>query len=111
LYRVVVTGTAPRGAHDLLVTDLLPGGFEIERAPDASGDGDAGTDHAPDRTEARDDRVLFFRTKPIDGRFTVAYLVRAVTAGRFAVPAVRAELLYDPGVQAAGEDGAFVEIE
>jgi uncharacterized protein YfaS (alpha-2-macroglobulin family) len=104
VYRVVIEGTAPPGAANLLITDLLPGGFEIEQARDQQGTLE------PDRVEPRDDRVLFFRTDPIDGRFRQEYLVRAVTAGRFTQPPVQAELMYDPAILARSGGGGTVEI-
>jgi len=105
VYRVVISGTVPRGTRNLLVTDLLAGGFEIEAARDQQGSLD------PDRVEPRDDRVLFFRTASLAGEFKQVYLVRAVTVGRFALPPVRAELLYDPQLFASAHAGTSIEIK
>ncbi len=105
IYQVVIEGRAPPGAENLLVTDVLPGGLEIEAARGQSGTLD------PDRIEPRDDRVLFFRTKPLaDGTFRQTYLVRAVTAGTFRAPPVRAELLYAPDLHACSEAGGSIEV-
>jgi len=105
VYRVVIQGTLPRGSQNLLVTDVLPGGLEIEAAR-----GQEGT-LKPDRTEPRDDRVLFFRTQGLsDGTFRQTYLVRAVTVGTFQKPPVSAELLYAPDIHARYGGGGTLEI-
>jgi uncharacterized protein YfaS (alpha-2-macroglobulin family) len=104
VYEVVIEGRVPDDCENLLVTDVLPGGLEIESARDREGDLD------PDRVEPRDDRVLFFRTKPLDGSFRQTYLVRAVTVGTFRVPPVRAELLYAPSVHGSGSGGGTLEV-
>jgi|GEM_PF-2457704 len=102
-YRVELEGTVPADGEELLVADVLPGGFE----PVESVGGES-TLH-PSREEVRDDRVLFFRAAPLGATtFRHVYLVRAVTSGTFAVPAARAELLYDPTVFASGGAGTVV---
>ncbi len=104
VYRVTLEGTVPEGAQHVLVTDVLPGGFELERAVGSDGS------LAPDRIEARDDRVLFFRTDAVSGtKFTQSYLVRAVTPGRYSLPASTVELLYQPSTR--GRSAAEGEIE
>jgi uncharacterized protein YfaS (alpha-2-macroglobulin family) len=102
-YRVELEGTAPEGASELLLSDVLPGGFEVvESLP---GEGTL----APTREEVRDDRVLFFRSAPLVGTtFRHVYVVRPTTAGTFALPAARGELLYDPAVSARGGAGTVV---
>ena len=105
LYAMTLEGEAPAGSEHLLVTDVLPGGFEIESTTPGEHDLDA------ERVEARDDRVLFFREAPASSvTFRRTYLVRAVTPGRFTWPAASAELLYDPSVGARTARGAVVEI-
>ncbi len=104
VYRVTLEGVVPDGARNVLVTDVLPGGFEIERVSERDGTFD------PDRVEARDDRVLFFRSDALPGaKFTQSYLVRAVTPGRFRLPASTVELLYEPATR--GRSAAEGEIE
>ncbi|MBL9088867.1 MAG: hypothetical protein JNM10_17140, partial [Planctomycetia bacterium] len=102
-YRVELEGTAPAGATELLLADVLPGGFEVVESLRGEG-----TLH-PTREEVRDDRVLFFRSAPLEGTtFRHVYVVRATTAGTFAFPAPRGELLYDPTVFARGAAGTAV---
>ncbi|MCC7138013.1 MAG: hypothetical protein IT460_06240 [Planctomycetes bacterium] len=104
VHRVVLEGELPEGAAQVLVTDVLPGGLEVERADRRDGD------LAPDRVEVRDDRVLFFRTAARGTRtFRQTYEVRAVTPGRYVWPGARVELLYDPAVSGASA-GSTVEV-
>jgi len=102
LYVVVIRGrrvNRPDPARALVV-DLLPAGFEIENAAPAGGDGgyawlkDLTT---PAYSEGRDDRYV--AALDLSGNtqdFTLAYVVRAVTPGAFAYPALVVEDMYDP---------------
>jgi uncharacterized protein YfaS (alpha-2-macroglobulin family) len=86
----------------LIIADLLPAGFEIEavlRPEDAGKTGPyafLGEVTAPKIAEARDDRLVaavdLIDRKPA----TVAYMVRAVTPGAFAMPGAVAEDMYRP---------------
>jgi len=99
----------------VIVTDLLPAGFEIETVLRAA-DGDRpdnGTDGAfswlgeideADTAEARDDRfvaAIDVRDEPV----RLAYVVRAVTPGAFTMPGVNAEDMYRPDVFARSAPG------
>ena len=63
-----------------------------------------GDDAAPefknfyDRSEVRDDRVLFFANSLPAGLFHYRYWARATTLGRFVVPPTRVEEMYEPEV-------------
>jgi uncharacterized protein YfaS (alpha-2-macroglobulin family) len=110
---VAITGE-PMAArtHPTLVVDLLPAGFEIETVlgpEDGLGperwDGTrnagpfafVGPINQGRVSEARDDR--FVAAIDVTGRpFRFAYVVRAVTPGRFALPGVVVEDMYRPGV-------------
>ncbi|MEL7452151.1 MAG: alpha-2-macroglobulin family protein, partial [Pseudomonadota bacterium] len=106
-----------RRTNPLIVADLLPAGFEIETVlRPADGDLENGDDGAfawigsinrPRTAEARDDRYV----AAIDVRdesVTLAYLVRAVTAGDFTVPGVTAEDMYRPDVSARSKASRLV---
>ena len=54
--------------------------------------------------EARDDR--FVASAELRGAFLYAYIARAVTPGRYAMPAVQIEDMYCPGVMARTATGA-----
>lgn len=93
----------------LIIADLLPAGLEIEGVlrPDDAGEngpypwlGELNTTRI---SEARDDR--FLAAIDIQGRdaVRVAYMVRAVTPGRFTLPGAVAEDMYDPEVFARSE--------
>jgi hypothetical protein len=113
---VLVEGEAKEGGnyHALLI-DLLPAGFEIEKA--VSGKDAEAFDWLPELspfryTDARDDRfVVAFDTdqlKPSTGNSTVrpfsfAYLVRAVTPGSYALPPSEVEAMYRPEYRARGK--------
>jgi uncharacterized protein YfaS (alpha-2-macroglobulin family) len=91
----------------VLVEDLLPAGFEIDN-PRLVGSADLGAfEFLPEtiavaHSEFRDDRFVaaLNRDATDDRRFTLAYMVRAVTPGRYAHPAARVEDMYRPHLQA-----------
>lgn len=95
--------------HQALVTDLLPGGFEIETvrlagAGRALGDlswlGDL---TVPRDADYRNDRfVAAVEIGKQTPRFRLAYLVRAVTPGDFALPGAEVHDLYRPYQSARG---------
>lgn len=99
-----------------LVVDLLPAGFELENA--ALGPNRAPSElpwlpalTEPDHVELRDDRyVAAIGLEDGTRRFTLAYLVRAITPGDYRVPAVLAEDMYRPQIRGRGAMGR-VKIE
>ena len=82
--------------------DLLPAGFEIETASVSKGRSTTDYSWLPEVTEAtyteeRDDRfVVALDLKGGITDFTLAYIVRAVTAGEFAYPALVVGDMYEP---------------
>ena len=90
----------------LLLTDPLPAGFEIDNPdlvaggsiPNIPGLGAEDDAVKPSHTEFRDDRftAAFERTSDQSAFFTVAYVVRAVTPGRFVHPPATIEDMYRP---------------
>src|SRR3712207_5255646 len=97
-----VTESAARAARVLLV-DRLPAGFEIDNPSLV----DSGKIEAlswltrevePVHTEYRDDRFVaaFDRTPGQPAFFTVAYVVRAVSPGRYVHPSALVEDMYRP---------------
>ena len=96
--------------ENIVVSDLLPAGLEIENPALAT------SQAAPawlDREEAkwvshrdfRDDRVLLFSGKLAHGTVTYTYLARAVSAGDFVLPAPTAEAMYQPQFAGRGVPG------
>jgi alpha-2-macroglobulin len=98
----------------VLVTDLLPAGFEIDN-PRLVGSADlTAFDWLPDtvdvaHSEFRDDRFVaaLNRDENDDRSVTLAYVVRAVSPGRFAHPAARVEDMYRPHLEARTETGVI----
>lgn len=105
---VVMISGAPtdKRMHPAVITDLLPAGFEIEAVltpEDGAGAQNSGPYKwvgkisEPKIAEARDDRFI----AAIDlyqSRFTLAYVVRAVSPGSFTLPGAVIEDMYRPGV-------------
>jgi uncharacterized protein YfaS (alpha-2-macroglobulin family) len=104
LFVVVIKGTRidASQAAQTLVVDLLPAGFEIETATVSKGRSTTDYSWLPNLTDAtytekRDDR--FVAALDLRGGikdFTLAYVVRAVTAGEFHYPALVVEDMYEP---------------
>jgi uncharacterized protein YfaS (alpha-2-macroglobulin family) len=101
---VVLKMTEPQPQFGrVVVADYLPAGFEIDN-PHLVSSGDTGTlswitDAAePVHSEFRDDRftAAFDRTKDSRPVFTVAYVVRAVSPGRYVQPQAFVEDMYQP---------------
>lgn len=101
-----------RSGENLLV-DMLPAGFELENAELAGG---TGTDElgwllakdnltALAHKELRDDRYVAAFRSGGGQAFRAAYLVRAVTPGVYAHPAVYVEDMYHPGLYGRGAAG------
>jgi hypothetical protein len=107
---VRITADAPDTVENLVLSDILPAGLEIEDdslATRLSSNGRISKSillqgrNEFDRTENRDDRFLAFGT--LYKSAYAIYTVRAVTPGKFTVPAVHAEAMYDPDM-----NGTFV---
>ncbi|MFY7818114.1 MAG: alpha-2-macroglobulin family protein [Akkermansiaceae bacterium] len=84
---------------DLVMIDLLPGGFAVE--PGALRPG-LGTMPGMDRVDVREDRNLFFFRLQGAKDLTIRYALRATCAGDFVVPPVFAESMYDRGINGVG---------
>jgi len=116
LVRVTLSFDLPKERRYVAVTDPVPAGFEpveswfATTAADVARQTEAqdGSDEPSwedvwkrgtfDRVERHDDRVLLFATRLADGHHEFSYVVRATTAGTFAVSPARAEEMYAPEV-------------
>jgi len=86
-----------------MVADYLPAGFEIDN-PHLVSSGDSGTldwiedGEEPENTEFRDDRFTAAIDRKSDDKavFTVAYIVRAVSPGKYVLPQAYVEDMYNP---------------
>lgn len=98
----------------MLVTDLLPAGFEIDN-PRILGSADlknfpwlGSVSYA--HSEYRDDRFVaaFNREGRNDREFSFAYVVRAVTPGNYVLPAASVEDMYRPELSARTATGRML---
>ncbi len=122
LVRVSLKLDLPTAGEFLAVDDPLPATLEAVNTHFSSMAAGLNGDAAEpaweaDHTEIRRDRVLFFRDSfGGKGSYRLSYLARVIAEGKVAVPAARAELMYDPSVfglsashmlttEAAPEDG------
>jgi alpha-2-macroglobulin len=101
---VVLKMTEPQPQYGrLIVADYLPAGFEIDN-PRLVSSGETGTltwiedALGPVHSEFRDDRftAAFDRKAGDKAVFTVAYVVRAVSPGRYVLPQAYVEDMYRP---------------
>jgi hypothetical protein len=113
---VEISGTVPEGVHRQMgVIDLLPAGLEIEqplKADDAKAYKFLDPLTETGMQDARDDRyvgaftidTVYHRSDKTDmdtrRAFHVAYVARAITLGKFAMPAAVVEDMYAPAVRA-----------
>jgi uncharacterized protein YfaS (alpha-2-macroglobulin family) len=97
-----ITEAKPEYGH-IMVSDYLPAGLEIDN-PHLVSSGETGTldwiedGQEPVNTEFRDDRFTAAIDRAADSKavFTVAYVVRAVTPGRYVLPQAYVEDMYNP---------------
>ncbi len=97
-----ITEAKPEFGH-IMVSDYLPAGLEIDN-PHLVSSGDTGTldwiedGEEPENTEFRDDRFIAAIDRAADDTavFTVAYVVRAVSPGKYVLPQAYVEDMYNP---------------
>jgi len=97
-----ITEAKPEYGH-IMVSDYLPAGLEIDN-PRLVSSGDSGTldwiedGEEPENTEFRDDRFTAAIDRASDDQavFTVAYVVRAVSPGKYVLPQAYVEDMYNP---------------
>ena len=88
-------------AGELMLTDLLPSGFEIESAPVvAPYQVDLRAGKRPEFIQNMDDRFVahFAGSWRRDRRSTVSYTVRAVYPGEMVIPDAHIEFMYQPEI-------------
>ena len=96
-------------ASNLVVALPLAGGLEIEN-PNLMDPQDGpdyyGNAYLTSRSELRDDRLLLFLDS-VGREFKWSFAMRAVTAGRFALPPISAEGMYSPGTRSISDTGSI----
>ncbi len=84
---------------NLVMIDLLPGGFAMEPGAMKAG---VGTVAGTERVDMREDRNLFFFSLQGAKDLKIEYELRATSAGEFVIPPLFAESMYDRGVNGVG---------
>lgn len=96
--------------ENVVITDLLPAGLEVEN-PRIGGNSVRGEDKdllQAEYVSLRDDRVLGFFSVPGSKRCVYFYSARAVTRGEFVLPPITAEAMYLPEVRSLHGAGRVV---
>ena len=99
--------------QNVLVEDLLPACFEIENPRLVSSEKlnwIQEDSFEPDHIDIRDDRLLLFTDLPDTKDLHYRYIVRAVTKGKFIIPAISASCMYDPSIISVSGQGS-VEVK
>jgi uncharacterized protein YfaS (alpha-2-macroglobulin family) len=96
IVKITLAGEYDRNVDNVVITDMLPAGFEIEnpRLTDLPDIKWIKNESEPDYFDVRDDRINFFTS--VNGKEkTFYYMVRAVSPGTFQVGPVQADAMYD----------------
>jgi hypothetical protein len=114
MVRITLKSSVERSYSDLVVEDLFAaavepvrGGIDVSAYPWTR---DCGTEWVM-RSDARDDRMLVFSKKfqmYRNDEVKFHYPARIVSSGEFALPAVRVEAMYNPGLNARSGAGRVV---
>ena len=91
--------------QNVVVSNLLPSGLEVENPRLDTTETlpwIASAGKKPDHVDLRDDRILMFLDLPANAWQSAYALVRAVTPGRFRLPPIQAEAMYDGALRASG---------
>lgn len=88
------------GIRDCVVSDLLPGGFEMVLR------GETRLPPGARHIDRREDRMLVFADLS-DGPLVFTYDIRAVSAGNFTLAPATAEAMYDPSLHGSGGSGTM----
>ena len=88
------------------VVDLLPGGFEMDLSSSLSSGTASGDESGDVISDRREDRMIFFTSLDTEPS-TFTFRIRAVNRGRYALPPVHAEAMYDSGIRAYSSGGSI----
>jgi uncharacterized protein YfaS (alpha-2-macroglobulin family) len=87
----------------VVVTDMLPAGFEIENPrlnPESNPDISLPDAYEPSYRDVRDDRLVAAFDSFPSGKHSFYYIVRAITPGKYQRPGAVAECMYDASFRA-----------
>ena len=114
LVTVCWTLEASGPVENVVISDLLPGGLEIEDDLLATRAGAVKQQNTGKLrlkyVEKGEDRFLFFGDILDQGRITFRYRTRAVTRGKYAVPPLHAEAMYAPDTGGTFAGGGMLVI-
>lgn len=101
----VRSGAGP--VWNVAVVQLLPSGLEVENPRLETTETLTWATRArqPRHLDLRDDRILVFTDLPANSWVHFYTLARAVSPGKFRLPPVQVEAMYDPALRATGERG------
>jgi uncharacterized protein YfaS (alpha-2-macroglobulin family) len=105
--RLHVRSVGRTAVTNVAVVDLLPGGFEIV---DTSLRGGVSSIRGADYVDLREDRAIFFVTAPREA-MEIDYQIKSCNRGKFVVPPVFAESMYDRNVKGRGVGGKITVTE
>ncbi|MGM9759266.1 MAG: alpha-2-macroglobulin family protein [Parabacteroides sp.] len=98
---VTVKNPSPEDYAHLVLTQIVPAGWEVLNTRYLADTPTAGTVGAVDYQDIRDDRIYsYINHLPAGRQVTLSVRLCAVYPGRFYLPAVRCEAMYDAHVQA-----------
>lgn len=99
--------------ENVAVTDLLPGGFEIEnpRLTETTQYSFVKGATTPQYVDLRDDRINYYTSFAGQRQQVFFYMVRAVTRGEFQYPPVVAEAMYDANYYSASGQAKLRVVE
>jgi uncharacterized repeat protein (TIGR01451 family) len=109
---IELTNTSTVATQNVALVDRLPAGFEVEnprlgRATSAEWMKDIDM-WTPEFQNLRDDHLEAFGSLPAKAAKHVIYTVRAVTSGKFTIPPIEAEAMYDATLWAREKGGTAV---
>jgi hypothetical protein len=105
--RLHVRSLQRKPVTNVAIIDLLPGGFEVVDSSARTGAcGKPGIDYV----DVREDRTVFFATVPVQG-IEIDYTIKSCNRGKFVVPPVFAESMYQRNVKACGVGGKIEVLE
>lgn len=87
---------------NVVIVDLLPGGFEVVR--------DSVDPTSMDYADVREDRVVFFGMVTPTAK-EIIYRIKAINAGQYTIPPILANSMYDPKMKSRGLSGSMVVTE
>jgi len=108
--RITLTG-GEASADNVVITDLLPSGFEIDN-PRLSETTQLSDKYKSTMNiqymDVRDDRMILFTEAKRNTAKTFYYLIRVVNKGKFVLPVIGAEAIYDPEISSVNGAGTVI---